>query len=83
MKDKLFSKLNKEAIIYYGDHIYNTSALTREEYEIISGSVLKRKREFCTGRYFSHEALKELGKDNITLFKSQEGMPIWPDGIEG
>lgn len=48
MKDKLFSKLNKEAIIYYGDYIYNISALTREEYEIISGSVSKRKREFCT-----------------------------------
>lgn len=59
MKDKLFSKLNKEAIIYYGDHIYNISALTRVEYEIISGSVLKRKREFCAGRYFSHEALEK------------------------
>lgn len=59
MKDKLFSKLNKEAIIYYGDHIYNTSALTREEYEINSGSVPKRKREFYTGRYFSHEALEK------------------------
>jgi hypothetical protein len=71
MKCRLFSKLNKEAMIYYGNHVYDTEVLIGKEYDIINGSVLKRIKEFCTCRCFSYEALWELGINNIVLLKTE------------
>lgn len=80
---KLYSRLNNEAIIYYGKHIYNTSVLQKQEFDAIRGAVLKRCKEYSTCRYFIHQAFEKFGIKDISVPKSKDGSPLWPKGFTG
>jgi 4'-phosphopantetheinyl transferase EntD len=43
----------------------------------------KRRREFFAGRKASQEVLTQLGVSATPILKSNEGDPIWPEGIIG
>jgi 4'-phosphopantetheinyl transferase EntD len=49
----------------------------------IARAVLKRRREFSTGRACARAALVKLGLPPAPILRGPEGAPQWPDGVVG
>jgi 4'-phosphopantetheinyl transferase EntD len=54
-----------------------------EELRLIANAVEKRRREFSTVRDCARKALHQLGHPPVSILHSEEGAPIWPNGIVG
>lgn len=53
------------------------------EKTLVSHSVDIRRAEFGDARWCAHQALMELGMDDIPILKGDRGMPLWPNGVSG
>jgi enterobactin synthetase component D / holo-[acyl-carrier protein] synthase len=54
-----------------------------EEGALVAGAVEKRRREFTTGRWVAHQAIRRLGVRPGPLLSGERGEPLWPDGVVG
>ena len=54
-----------------------------EEAELVARAVVKRRREFATGRALAREAFAELGVPAGPLLAGERGAPLWPTGTVG
>ncbi|HYI71282.1 MAG TPA: 4'-phosphopantetheinyl transferase superfamily protein [Skermanella sp.] len=43
----------------------------------------RRFRDFCAGRHCAHEALRGLGVPARAILRSENGAPLWPEGVIG
>jgi 4'-phosphopantetheinyl transferase EntD len=57
--------------------------LTAAESQTVRRAVLKRRREYATGRWLAHAALRSLGSDTGDLLNGSRREPLWPDGVTG
>jgi 4'-phosphopantetheinyl transferase EntD len=57
--------------------------LTRQETESLSGAGARRRREFAAGRWHARRALRELGVQEPSIPRGDDGAPIWPEGFVG
>lgn len=58
-------------------------ALYPGEEELIGRAVIKRRREFATGRRCAREALAKLGVPDVPILSGANREPVWPPGIVG
>ncbi|WP_406691426.1 4'-phosphopantetheinyl transferase superfamily protein [Saccharopolyspora sp. ID03-671] len=49
----------------------------------IAEAVTKRRREFTSGRWCAHRAMRELGVEPVALLRGERGAPVWPSGLVG
>lgn len=53
------------------------------ERTLVAHSVDIRRAEFGDARWCAHQALLDLGIDDIPILKGDRGMPLWPNGVTG
>ncbi|MGL6258959.1 4'-phosphopantetheinyl transferase family protein [Vibrio sp. WXL210] len=49
----------------------------------IADSVSKRQAEYLAGRYLAKSALQRLGCNEVHVGRTEQGEPLWPEGIAG
>ncbi|MEB3369122.1 4'-phosphopantetheinyl transferase family protein [Saccharopolyspora mangrovi] len=49
----------------------------------IAKAVAKRRREFTSGRWCAHRAMRALGVEPVPLLRGERGAPQWPSGLVG
>jgi 4'-phosphopantetheinyl transferase EntD len=59
------------------------SRLPSAERIAIENAVPGRAREFAAGRQAARQALARMGFDGVTVLRSPERHPIWPNGVIG
>lgn len=60
-----------------------TELLTQEEAIAVSSAVVKRRREYSTGRWLARHALSHLGQNPEHLLSGAGRQPLWQEGITG
>lgn len=64
-------------------NLANYRGLHPLEKSLVSHSVDLRCAEFGDARWCAHQALVELGIDDIPILRGDRGMPLWPNGVSG
>ena len=59
------------------------SHLHCDEKKCVQNAIAKRRREFSTGRYCAHGALRDLGVESGPILSGEKREPLWPVGIKG
>lgn len=54
-----------------------------DETALVARAVVKRQREFRSGRNMARKALASLGVQCASLLRDQTGAPVWPAGVCG
>ena len=54
-----------------------------EERILADGMEDRRFHDFCAGRHCAHEALRGLGVPARAILRSENGAPLWPEGLIG
>lgn len=67
-----FSELNGTI-----EHLYP------EEKAVIEEAIVKRQREFSTGRICARKALGKLGLSEFPVLMDEDRVPVWPEGFIG
>jgi len=60
-----------------------TECLAHQEADAVSSAVIKRKKEYSTGRWLAHHALSRLGRDTDALLSGGAREPLWPEAVTG
>jgi 4'-phosphopantetheinyl transferase EntD len=66
-----------------GDPLPAAPELYPEEAELIAGASAGRRRAFAEGRACAREALRQLGVPSGPIPATDDGAPVWPEGIVG
>lgn len=74
-----FDVVTSAVLVSHGD----PSRLPSAERIAIENSVPGRAREFAAGRQAARQALARMGFDEVTVLRSPERHPIWPNGVIG
>lgn len=57
--------------------------LRKDEADIVSRAVEKRRQEFRAGRHCAHAALTAIGVECDVIVADARGAPLWPRGVVG
>ena len=49
----------------------------------LDSASIRRKSEFCAGRFCAFEASNEIGHKILSIQRGDKGEPLWPDEIKG
>lgn len=75
--------LDAQIARFFTDSFVDADVLTSNERAIIANTVLKRQRDFSTGRYCAKKALEEFGLANVEILRGAGKEPLWPEGFVG
>ncbi len=69
--------------LHGGDRSLGVPAIYPDEAELIFGASEGRQREFAEARACAREALRQLGVPAGPIPATDDGAPVWPEGIVG